>query len=216
MLRPLCRTARAQPRPTPVIYSLPMAPPRQPIRRRRGTTQPRPMPGSSSLRETGCAGSTARMGTLRRSYGPPSFTGETTWPPCRIGGCDSSCSHGICSPTRRRTRRGRWTAVGQSYHRQCSSGIATTAHRTRQPRLMAASPRACPYHSMKGSNRVISVDVTVKQLLLCDLPGYTPVGAPAAAPSLTLAALDARFHDWLLDEYHQCPHSDRPAPRRGT
>jgi putative transposase len=60
----------------------------------------------------------------------------------------------------------------------------------------------------RGRGKVERFFGTVNQLLLSELPGYAPQGAVAAAPSLTLPALDMRFHAWLLDTYHDKVHSE--------
>jgi putative transposase len=44
---------------------------------------------------------------------------------------------------------------------------------------------------------------TVEQLLLPDLPGYTPEGQPPAPAVWSLPAFEEVFRTWLLDEYLQ-------------
>jgi putative transposase len=39
-------------------------------------------------------------------------------------------------------------------------------------------------------------------MLVPDLPGYAPDSSTNVVPTLTLAAFDALFRSWLLDEYH--------------
>src|SRR5579859_1975753 len=61
----------------------------------------------------------------------------------------------------------------------------------------------------RGRGKVERFFETVNQLLLCDLPGYTPAGTGTPAkPVLTLSQLEARFRTWLVDEYHQEVHSE--------
>lgn len=81
----------------------------------------------------------------------------------------------------------------------------------------------------RGRGRVERFFSTVNQLLLCQLPGYTPPCTTSSASQrrgsalqptpwatlieplsglLTLPELDARFRAWLLDNYHQRVHSE--------
>jgi putative transposase len=48
---------------------------------------------------------------------------------------------------------------------------------------------------------------TVNQRFLSDLPGYAPAGQAKRPPALTLGALDHAFRQFVLDDYHQQPHS---------
>jgi putative transposase len=64
----------------------------------------------------------------------------------------------------------------------------------------------------RGRGRVERFFQTVDQLLLHRLPGYAPAGQPLVPPALTLAALDAIFQAFLLDEYHLRPQRDLAAP----
>jgi putative transposase len=63
----------------------------------------------------------------------------------------------------------------------------------------------------RGRGKVERFFETVNQLLLCDLPGYTPAGTGTPAkPVLTLSQLEARFRAWLVDDYHWgAPQRDR-------
>lgn len=57
---------------------------------------------------------------------------------------------------------------------------------------------------------------TVNQLLLCQLPGYAPAGTPQPTPMLCLSDLDERVSRFVVDDYHQQPHSEtreRPQER---
>jgi putative transposase len=49
---------------------------------------------------------------------------------------------------------------------------------------------------------------TVNQLLLSDLPGYSPEGSERVEPVLTLPEIDARFRGWVLESYHHRIHSE--------
>jgi putative transposase len=53
---------------------------------------------------------------------------------------------------------------------------------------------------------------TVNQLLLCGLPGYTPAGVPPDHAVLTLSAFEAELQRFVLDHYHQWPHSETGEP----
>lgn len=61
----------------------------------------------------------------------------------------------------------------------------------------------------RGRGRIERFFRTVNQLLLCELPGYTPpMGATRGQPQLTLPELDKCFREFLLNGYHQRVHSD--------
>jgi putative transposase len=60
----------------------------------------------------------------------------------------------------------------------------------------------------RGRGRIERFFGTVNQLFLCSVPGYSPAGGPAQAPSITLAAFEARWREWLLAEYQQRVHSE--------
>jgi putative transposase len=64
----------------------------------------------------------------------------------------------------------------------------------------------------RGRGRIERFFQTVDQLLLHRLPGYAPEGQPLTPPALTLNALDTRFQDFLLGEYHVRLQRDLPAP----
>jgi putative transposase len=48
---------------------------------------------------------------------------------------------------------------------------------------------------------------TVNQRFLADLPGYAPAGQGHRPPALLLGTLDDAFKRFVLDDYHQTPHS---------
>jgi len=60
----------------------------------------------------------------------------------------------------------------------------------------------------RGRGRIERFFNTINQLFLCTLPGYAPTGAPPGETLLTLAMLDARLRDFVLDSYHHRIHSE--------
>lgn len=64
----------------------------------------------------------------------------------------------------------------------------------------------------RGRGKIERFFRTVNQRLLCALPGYTPAGMPSASVLLPLAALEAELQRFILDEYHQQPHSETGEP----
>src|SRR5438876_12018166 len=52
----------------------------------------------------------------------------------------------------------------------------------------------------------------INQLFLCHQPGYTPPGSAPAKPVLTLPELNTRLRAFLVETYHQQPHSETGAP----
>jgi putative transposase len=64
----------------------------------------------------------------------------------------------------------------------------------------------------RGRGRIERFFETVNQLFLCTLPGYAPAGSPEPAPVLTLAELDARLHDFIVNGYQQRVHSETGVP----
>lgn len=60
----------------------------------------------------------------------------------------------------------------------------------------------------RGRGRIERFFRTINQMLLCSLPGYTPAGAPTGETLLTLSAFEARFQHFILEQYHQRPHSE--------
>ena len=49
-------------------------------------------------------------------------------------------------------------------------------------------------------------------MLLCSLPGYTPAGPPLGKTLLTLSAFEAHLQHFILEQYHQRPHSETGVP----
>jgi putative transposase len=64
----------------------------------------------------------------------------------------------------------------------------------------------------RGRGRVERFFATVNQRFLADLPGYAPAGQTKRPPALTLGALDHAFRRFVLDDYHQHPHSTTRVP----
>jgi len=61
----------------------------------------------------------------------------------------------------------------------------------------------------RGRGRIERFFDTLNQMLLCELPGYSPPkGGMRGKPELTLSELETRFRTFLLDVYHQRIHSD--------
>ena len=59
----------------------------------------------------------------------------------------------------------------------------------------------------RGRGRVERFFETVNQRFLVDLPGSAPAGQTHRSPALPLGALDDAFRRFVLDDYHQTPHS---------
>lgn len=59
-----------------------------------------------------------------------------------------------------------------------------------------------PYHP-QGKGKIERFFETMNQLLLCELPGYTPEDKPPQKPGLTLDELRRTFHAWVVNEYMQ-------------
>ncbi len=64
----------------------------------------------------------------------------------------------------------------------------------------------------RGRGKIERIFETVNQLFLCRQPGYTPAGSAPAKPVLTLPELDARLRTFLVETYHQQPHSETGVP----
>jgi putative transposase len=64
----------------------------------------------------------------------------------------------------------------------------------------------------RGRGKIERFFRTVNQMLLSGLPGYTPAGLPPAHAVLTLSAFEAELQRFILDEYHQRPHSETGEP----
>jgi putative transposase len=64
----------------------------------------------------------------------------------------------------------------------------------------------------RGRGRIERFFRTINQMLLCGLPGYTPAGRPTGKTLLTLAAFESHLQDFILEQYHQRPHSETGVP----
>ena len=64
----------------------------------------------------------------------------------------------------------------------------------------------------RGRGKIERFFRTVNQMLLCGLPGYTPAGQPPDHAVLTVSAFEAELQRFILDQYHQQPHSETGEP----
>jgi putative transposase len=64
----------------------------------------------------------------------------------------------------------------------------------------------------RGRGKIERFFRTVNQRLLCELPGYTPAGRPLAQAAFTVAACEAELQRFILEQYHQHPHSETGEP----
>src|SRR6266436_219427 len=65
----------------------------------------------------------------------------------------------------------------------------------------------------RGRGRIERFFKTVRQMFLCELPGYAPPQSPVRGhPELTLSDLDTRFRAFVFDVYHDHPHSETTVP----
>jgi putative transposase len=64
----------------------------------------------------------------------------------------------------------------------------------------------------RGRGRIERFFLTINQMLLCSLPGYTPAGAPTGKTLLTLSACEAHLQQFILEQYHQRSHSETGMP----
>lgn len=60
----------------------------------------------------------------------------------------------------------------------------------------------------QGGGKIERFFLTVNQMLMSELPGYTPEGEPPATPGLTIQQLQAIFHHWVIDEYMHKVHTE--------
>ncbi len=60
----------------------------------------------------------------------------------------------------------------------------------------------------RGRGKIERFFRSVNDLLLQDLPGYSPKGHKGAQATLTLAAFEQKFCTWLLSDYHHRVHSE--------
>jgi putative transposase len=64
----------------------------------------------------------------------------------------------------------------------------------------------------RGRGRIERFFRTINQMLLCGLPGYTPAGTPTGETLLTLSTFEAHLQEFILEQYHQRPHSETGVP----
>jgi putative transposase len=64
----------------------------------------------------------------------------------------------------------------------------------------------------RGRGKIERFFRTVNQMLLRGLPGYTPAGRPLDHAVLTASAFEAELQRFILDQYHQRPHSETGEP----
>jgi len=64
----------------------------------------------------------------------------------------------------------------------------------------------------RGRGKIERFFRTINQMLLCELPGYVPAGRPMGHSLLTLAGFEAHLQHFILEQYHQRPHSDTHIP----
>jgi putative transposase len=64
----------------------------------------------------------------------------------------------------------------------------------------------------RGRGRIERFFRTLNQMLLCGLPGYAPGGAPTGKTLLTLSAFEVHLQRFILEQYHQRPHSETGVP----
>ncbi|HEX6881252.1 MAG TPA: DDE-type integrase/transposase/recombinase, partial [Terriglobales bacterium] len=65
----------------------------------------------------------------------------------------------------------------------------------------------------RGRGRIERFFSTVNEMFLCELEGYAPAGgAVRGKPTLTLAAFDTKFRDFLLGVYHRRESSETKMP----
>ena len=62
--------------------------------------------------------------------------------------------------------------------------------------------------SPRGRGKIERFFQTVSQLFLCELPGYSPPNNRPVAPKLRLGELEARLHEFILDDYNSRLHSE--------
>jgi putative transposase len=66
----------------------------------------------------------------------------------------------------------------------------------------------------RGRGKIERVFRTMNQLFLSEQPEYSPAGAPAAPPQLTLPGVDMRLRYFLVEVYNRRPHSETGESRQ--
>jgi putative transposase len=64
-----------------------------------------------------------------------------------------------------------------------------------------------PYYP-QGKGKIERFFLTMNELFLCDLTGYTAEGEAPQQPGMTLDEFRRTFHDWLINEYMQRENED--------
>jgi len=60
----------------------------------------------------------------------------------------------------------------------------------------------------QGGGKIERFFETVNQLLMSELPGYTPEDHPPAAPGMSIQQLQSMFDEWIISEYMHKTHSE--------
>jgi putative transposase len=60
----------------------------------------------------------------------------------------------------------------------------------------------------QGGGKIERFFKTVNQILMSELPGYTPEDEPPATPGMTIQQLKKTFDDWVISEYMHREHSE--------
>lgn len=63
-------------------------------------------------------------------------------------------------------------------------------------------------HKPQGGGKIERFFLTVNQLLMSELTGYTPEDAPPATPGMDIGQLQTLFDRWVIDEYMHKQHSE--------
>jgi putative transposase len=65
---------------------------------------------------------------------------------------------------------------------------------------------------LRGRGKIERFFRTLNQMLLCGLPGYTPAGKLADYAALAYTAFESQLEQFILEQYHQQPHSETGEP----
>lgn len=108
----------------------------------------------------------------------------------------------------------RWHICGIPQSLYSDNGSDFTSHHLEQ---VSVDLKMRLQHSLpgqpRGRGRIERFFQTLNQMLLSDLPGYTPSrGTERGKPQLTLRAFETQFLKFLLDFYHAREHGDTKMP----
>ena len=108
----------------------------------------------------------------------------------------------------------RWHLCGIPQILYSDNGSDFTSHHLEQ---VSVDLKIRLQHSLpgqpRGRGRIERFFATLNQMLLSDLPGYTPSkGSERGKPQLTLPTFEAQFLKFLLDLYHVREHGDTKMP----